>query len=24
MTKDCHKLGEFHLDGIAPVPRGVP
>jgi heat shock protein 1/8 len=24
MTKDNHKLGEFHLDGIAPAPRGVP
>merc|ERR1712093_604932 len=24
MTKDNNKLGEFHLDDIAPVPRGVP
>lgn len=24
MTKDCHKLGQFNLDGIAPSPRGVP
>merc|ERR1712100_750653 len=24
MTKDNNKLGEFHLDGIAPAPRGVP
>lgn len=24
MTKDCHKLGQFHLDGIAPAARGVP
>merc|ERR1711871_1843182 len=24
MTKDNHKLGEFHLDGIPPAPRGVP
>ncbi|CAD8187476.1 unnamed protein product [Paramecium octaurelia] len=24
MTKDCHKLGQFQLDGIAPAPRGVP
>ena len=24
MTKDCHKLGQFNLDGIAPAPRGVP
>ena len=23
-TKDCHKLGQFNLDGIAPAPRGVP
>merc|ERR1719265_2747260 len=22
MTKDNNKLGEFHLDGIAPAPRG--
>merc|ERR1711959_306129 len=22
--QDNHKLGEFHLDGIAPAPRGVP
>merc|ERR1712159_222972 len=24
MTKDNHKPGEFHLNGIAPAPRGVP
>merc|ERR1712054_397831 len=24
LTKDNHKLGEFHLDGIPPAPRGVP
>jgi len=24
MTKDNHLLGKFHLDGIAPAPRGVP
>lgn len=24
MTKDCHKLGQFELSGIAPAPRGVP
>ena len=24
MTKDNHKLGEFHLSGIPPMPRGVP
>merc|ERR1712224_1060153 len=23
-TKDNNKLGEFHLDGIPPAPRGVP
>jgi len=23
-TRDNNKLGEFHLDGIAPAPRGVP
>ena len=23
-TKDNHLLGSFHLDGIAPAPRGVP
>jgi L1 cell adhesion molecule like protein len=23
-TKDNNKLGEFHLDGIAPAPRGIP
>jgi L1 cell adhesion molecule like protein len=24
MTKDCNLLGNFHLDGIPPAPRGVP
>merc|ERR1739849_6912 len=24
MTKDCNKLGEFQLSGIAPAPRGTP
>jgi L1 cell adhesion molecule like protein len=24
MTADCNKLGEFSLDGIPPMPRGVP
>ncbi|CAD8163244.1 unnamed protein product [Paramecium pentaurelia] len=24
MTKDCKKIGQFNLDGIAPAPRGVP
>ena len=24
MAKDCKTLGRFHLDGIAPAPRGVP
>src|SRR5262249_15100469 len=24
MARDNKKLGEFHLDGIPPAPRGVP
>lgn len=24
MTRDCHQLGKFNLDGIPPAPRGVP
>lgn len=24
MTRDCQKLGEFDLNGIPPMPRGVP
>ena len=24
MSKDNRSLGQFHLDGIPPAPRGVP
>ena len=24
MAKDDKTLGKFHLDGIAPAPRGIP
>ncbi|MDQ9757370.1 Hsp70 family protein, partial [Acinetobacter baumannii] len=24
MAKDDKSLGRFHLDGIAPAPRGIP
>jgi len=24
MTKDCHMLGNFNLEGIPPAPRGTP
>jgi len=24
MTKDCHLLGNFNLEGIPPAPRGTP
>ncbi|KAH3732349.1 heat-shock protein 70 [Pelomyxa schiedti] len=24
MTKDCNLLGKFNLEGIAPVPKGIP
>jgi L1 cell adhesion molecule like protein len=24
MSKDCHLLGKFNLEGIPPAPRGTP
>ena len=24
MTKDCNLPGQFHLEGIPPMPRGQP
>jgi len=24
MTRDCHRLGQFNLDNIPPMPRGQP